>query len=340
MLHSGPDDQPKSDDVYTIRSRVEELVRQARLLLHSDGNAKPSARPLHAKRAEREEELEKALEKADWYRQETKRLQKELEQRSAAARGTGHPNGDVQERDPFERKNLIAERRKELHRLKHSGEALDRIADAQRRAEAEQNAMTPENAERLAKIKDEVDQQKRQNIKLFADRQKLGGALKKAEAQVRSLESEVRSRAAELRPPRPPGEAARAGGAKEVSGSSSDPQNVIRQLQRDADILREAVRQDERKFRAAERSEDEQRDGISNRIQVLQAGIVEHEAENNKIRAQLQDLGTKASDPTPRRGCRPSSLPPSPEQRGGLRARDAAQRRRSPPPRPGQRHVS
>jgi len=340
MVHSNASNPPECDDVHTIRSRVEELVRQARLLLHSDGNAKPSARPLHAKRAEREEELERALEKADWYRQETKRLQKELEQRTAAARGTGNPNGDVQERDPLERKNLIAERRKELQSLKHSGEALDRIAEAQRRAEAEQNAMTPENAEKLAGIRGEVDQQKRLNIKLFADRQKLGGALKKAEAQVRSLESELRSRAAELRPPRPPGEGAKAGGAKEAAAGSSEPQHVLRQLQRDADILREAVRQDERKFRAAERSEDEQREGVSTRIQVLHAGITEHEAENNRVRAQLQDLGTKASDPTPRRGCRPSSMPPSPEQRGGHRARDAAQRRRSPPPRPGQRHAT
>eukprot|EP00411_Alexandrium_monilatum_P040615 CAMPEP_0175410652 /NCGR_PEP_ID=MMETSP0095-20121207/41723_1 /TAXON_ID=311494 /ORGANISM="Alexandrium monilatum, Strain CCMP3105" /LENGTH=281 /DNA_ID=CAMNT_0016709617 /DNA_START=42 /DNA_END=883 /DNA_ORIENTATION=- len=270
-------EEEEEEEGLRLREKVEELLRQARLILHGDAPSKPSPRPAIAKRAEREQELERALEKADWYRQEIKRLQKELDARGAA-RGGGSALGDPQERDPMELQNLLAEKRKDLQQLKRSGEGLDRIAEAQRRAEAAQNSMTPENAERLQRAKDEVENKRRLNVKLFSERQKLASACKKAEAQVRAAEAELRSKAAELRPP--PRAAGVAGGnARDAAAKDAvtEPQ-VLKQLQRDVDILKEAVRQDERKFRTSERSDEQQSEAASSSIRGLEEAIAEREA--------------------------------------------------------------
>lgn len=322
-------EQQHQEEVSHLRAKVEELVRQARVLLHGEAHSKVSPRPLLAKRAEREQELEKALEKADWYRHEIKRLQKEVETRGGA-RGGGNPIGDPQERDPMELQNLLAQKRKELHRLKRSGEGLDRIAEVQRRAEAEQNSMTPGNAEKLNRAKEEVEQQRRLNVKLFSERQKLMSACKKAEAQVRSAEQDLRNKAAELRlPPRMPGDAAGKAGGREGSGrdSGAEPQ-VLKQLQRDVDILKEAVRQDERKFRSAERAQENEAQSTSDGIDELRRNESKREAEVARLRAEL-----RRGEGTPKRG-RPQQAPLSPEQRKGAAAREDAGAIEGQPARP------
>jgi len=79
-----------------------------------------------------------------------KRLRREYEGRDKLGGGPNNPR----DKDPMEVQNLLAEKRKELSDLCKVGEGLDRIADAQKRAEAAQNALSPEVAERLARMKD------------------------------------------------------------------------------------------------------------------------------------------------------------------------------------------
>lgn len=330
-------DEQCQEEVARLREKVAELLRQARVLLHGDAQSKPSPRPVLAKRAEREQELEKALEKADWYRQEIRRLQKELDSRGAA-RGGGNPSWDQQERDPMELQNLLAEKRKELQQLKRSGDGLDRIAEAQRRAEAVQNSMTPENAEKLQRIKDEVEKQRRLNVKLFSDRQKLVNACKKTEAQVRTAEQELRNKAAELRlPPRIPGGAG-GGGARDAGKDASSEPQVLKQLQRDVDILKEALRQDERRFRSSERAEEQEAESVLGSVRSLQKSVAEHEAHADRLRTELRESGARPEG-TPQRP-RATSLPPSPAvRRPSAGNKDAAAgagapQRRSSAPRP------
>lgn len=276
-----------------LRAEIEALVRQARLLLNGEPPRggrppRPHPPPLRGRYAEREQELETVLERADWYRRDIRRLQRELD----AAGGN-----DGRDRDPMELPNLIAEKKRELGRLRRSGEGLDRVAEAQRRAEAEQNALSPQVEEKLKQIKNEVEQQKRLNVKLFADRQRLVGARKKAEEEVRAAESELRTKAAELRVlPRQSGE----------SGGGVDSR-ILKQLQRDVDILKEALRQDEKKFRSVQKEEESEVESTVNHIAELESKIAEHEAEAAQLRAELRE----AQERSPRRG-RPPGLHPGP----------------------------
>jgi hypothetical protein len=172
--------------------------------------------------------------------------------------------------------NLLVERRKELQELQRNGQGLDRIAAVQRQAEAAQNSLDPVLEGRLRRAKDEVEQQKRLNVKLQADRQKLAPARKQAEQEVRSANCELRSKAAQLqRPPRAP--------SNPVDQSSEDKH--LRQLRRDSDILSEALRQDERKFKSSEREASQDFDMA--RMEKLQADVAAHEAEIVKLNALL-----------------------------------------------------
>eukprot|EP00439_Symbiodinium_sp_Y106_P007073 s6389_g1.t1 len=219
-----------------LRSEIEQLVQRARLLLHGDAANKPLApRPPHPRRAERERELEEALEKAEWYRREIKRMRQELESRDRHSQ-MSNP-WDARDKDPMELYNLLAERRKELQQLQRVSEGLEHAAEVQRKAENAQSAVRPEIEERLQKVKMEVDQQKRLNVKLQADRLKLSNQRKAIEEEIRKVGSELRSKAALLH-------------RKGPTGQEKGSHTVLEQLRREVDILRGALRQDERKHRA------------------------------------------------------------------------------------------
>ncbi|CAJ1441098.1 unnamed protein product [Effrenium voratum] len=130
--------------------------------------------------------------------------------------------------------NLLAERRKELQQLQHVSEGLEHAAEAQRKAESEQSFVRPEIEERLQKAKLEVEQQKRLNVKLQADRLRLSNQRKAAEEELRRVGSELRSKAALLH-------------RKGPTGPAGGPSSNLEQLRRELDIVRGALRQDERK---------------------------------------------------------------------------------------------
>mmetsp|Transcript_107232 Transcript_107232/g.277474 ORF Transcript_107232/g.277474 Transcript_107232/m.277474 type:complete len:331 (-) Transcript_107232:112-1104(-) len=293
-----------------LRSEIEVLVRQARLLLNGDAYIGRPPPPAVAKRAEREKELESCLEKVDWHRREIKRLRQELENRDQVAASLKDPR----DRDPMELQNLLAERRRELQKLQHSGEGLDRVASAQRRAEAEQNALRPEVEEKLSKMRREVEQQKRKHAKLQADRLKLSSARKAAEEELRAANSEVRSRAAQLQPPppslaqRPPRLPGGAGGGCGIGsptaqpaatpasgGTTNEEPKTIRQLRQNVEILREALRQDERRFKGSQKEDCQEIEFASNHVAELQQSIADREAEVAKLQAQLSHGGQRPS---------------------------------------------
>lgn len=198
-------------------------------------------------------------------------MRRELESRDSLGGGPYDPR----DRDPMEIPNLLAEKRKDLRALRRSGEGLDRIAAAQRRAEAAQNALSPEIEERLRKGKHRVEQQKRLNVKLHAEWLRTRSTQKKAEEEVRAVVVELRNKTAQLQRPQP--------GSPGEGGES----RVLRQLRRDADILREAVRQDERKLRALAREDEGAAVFGRKQNASLRQKISEQEEELDRLKAEL-----------------------------------------------------
>ncbi|CAE7301439.1 unnamed protein product [Symbiodinium natans] len=256
-----------------LRSEIEQLVQRARLLLHGDAANKPLApRPPHPRRAEREREMEEALEKAEWYRREIKRMRQELENRDRHSQ-MSNP-WDARDKDPMELYNLLAERRKELQQLQRTSEGLEHAAEVQRKAESAQSAVRPEIEEQLQKAKAEVEQQKRLNVKLQADRLKLSNQRKTIEEEIRKVGSELRSKAALLH-------------RKGPTGQEKGGQSVLEQLRREVDILRGALRQDERKHRAMLKEDSQEVEFAAAHVQSLQKNIEEREAQVAKLRAAI-----------------------------------------------------
>eukprot|EP00930_Biecheleria_cincta_P093112 TRINITY_DN83275_c0_g1_i1.p1 TRINITY_DN83275_c0_g1~~TRINITY_DN83275_c0_g1_i1.p1 ORF type:complete len:317 (-),score=68.95 TRINITY_DN83275_c0_g1_i1:58-1008(-) len=263
-----------------LRTEIEQLVKRARLLLHGQPNAArpPMPRAPHPRRAERDKELEQALEKADWFRREIKRMRQELDTRDQMVQ-TPWP-ADSTDRDPMELYNLLAEKRRELQQLKLATEGLDRAAEAQRKAESAQSYVPPELEEKLRRTKHEVEQQKKLNVKLQADRLKLSSARKAAEEELRAVGSEVRTKAALLQRP-----AQSSRGASPHKGSKES--DVIAQLKREIDILQGALRQDDRKHKAMLKEDSQEVDSVSLHVQSLQKDIEEREARIAKLRATI-----------------------------------------------------
>lgn len=272
-----------------LRAEIEQLVKRARLLLHGQPNAArppvPRA-PQHPRRAERDKELEQALEKADWFRNEIKRMRQELAARDQMVQ-TPWP-ADSTDRDPMELYNLLAEKRRELQQLKIATEGLDRAAEAQRKAENAQNYVPPELEERLRRTKQEVDQQKKLNVKLQADRLKLSNARKAAEEELRTVGNEVRTKAALLQRPR---------GTSPQKGSKET--DAIAQLKREVDILHGALRQDDRKHKASIKEESQDVDSAATIVQSLQKSVEEREARIAKLRAQINGEEGPPTDSMP-----------------------------------------
>jgi len=267
-----------------LRSEIEELVQQARVMLHGqDPRSRLPPKPLEGKRAVRENQLEACLEKANWYRQEIKRLRKDVESWDRVCGGGRSTEQQAQDRDPMETYNLLVERRKELQRLQHNGQGLDRVAAAQRRAEVEQNAMSPDVEDRLRRAKDEVELQKRLNIRLQAERQKVVASKKQEEQELRAANVELRRKAAQLqRPPRPTNPAAH-------SGKESQK---MEQLRRDVDILSEAVRQDERKHKVFTRDDEQNLEHTRRAVAKLRSDVAGHEVQTSQLRIALRSEGS------------------------------------------------
>jgi len=268
-----------------LRKEIEHLVKRAQLLLHGEPNASrpPAPRAPHPRRAEREKEMEQALEKADWFRQEIKRMRQELDSRDHNANPAAWPAEyrETSDRDPMELYNLIAEKRRELQQLHHVTEGLERVAEAQRKAQSAQNFVRPEIHERLRKITNEVEQQKRLNVKLQADRLKLSSQRKAADESLRSLGSELRNKAAQLQRP------ARVSSGGNTPERGPEESKTLQQLRRDVDILRGAVRQDSKKHRALLKEDFQEVDYSEAHVESLKKSIEEREAVISKLRIQL-----------------------------------------------------
>ncbi|CAK8999547.1 unnamed protein product [Durusdinium trenchii] len=261
-----------------LRAEIEQLVQRARLLLRGESSRPPAPRAPHPRRAERDRELEQALEKADWFRREIRRMRQELESREPSSNPW-----DSRDKDPMELYNLLAEKRKELQQLQRVSEGLEHAAEVQRKAESEQSFVRPEIEERLQKAKLEVEQQKRLNVKLQADRLKLSNQRKAVEEDLRKVGSELRSKAALLH-------------RKGLPGTEKGGASVLEQLRREVDILRGALRQDERKHRAMLKEDSQEVDFAAAHVQSLQKAIQEREAQVAKLRSAIGNASREMRD--------------------------------------------
>lgn len=254
-----------------LRAEIEQLVQRARLLLRGESSRPPAPRAPHPRRAERDRELEQALEKADWFRREIRRMRQELESRDH------YPSSnpwDSRDKDPMELYNLLAEKRKELQQLQRVSEGLEHAAEVQRKAESEQSFVRPEIEERLQKAKLEVEQQKRLNVKLQSDRLKLSNQRKAVEEDLRKVGSELRSKGALLH-------------RKGLPAGEKGGHSILEQLRREVDILRGALKQDERKHRAMLKEDSQEVDFAAAHVQSLEKAIEEREAQISKLRSAL-----------------------------------------------------
>lgn len=266
-----------------MRAEVEALLRQARVLLRGEAPPVSGRRPiaLHPKRLERDQQLEIALERADWHRREIRRLRADLENREKMH---GH-QVDPRDRDPMELHNLLVEKRKELQRIQRNIESMEHVNEVQRRAEVKDSALRPEVYEKLQRLKMEVELHKRHNIKLQADRLKVSGARKAAEDELRVAKGEQRTKALQLqRPPRPNGPA----------GAEEEP-TALRALRRDVDVLRGALRQDERRFKATEKEDTSEVEFAAEQLAHLQKSLTEKKAVLERLKTSVQ--GGRLYDP-------------------------------------------
>eukprot|EP00927_Polykrikos_kofoidii_P054345 TRINITY_DN48773_c0_g1_i1.p1 TRINITY_DN48773_c0_g1~~TRINITY_DN48773_c0_g1_i1.p1 ORF type:complete len:371 (+),score=77.67 TRINITY_DN48773_c0_g1_i1:98-1210(+) len=296
-------------EVARLRAVVVDLVHHAKILLHGDGYEKVGKAPSHAKAIERDQEMEVTLEKTEWYRKENKLLRQQVE--GAYNRRPSGPS-DPRERDPMELQNLLVERRKELQRLKKDGAGLDRVAEAQRRAETTQNSINPEVEAKLRRMKGQVDQQKMMNVKLQAERQKMNELRIKTEEDVRSAGSDLRNKAAELR--RPP-----QSHRSDNGNGKGDDQKSVKQLQRDMDIVRDAIEKDDRRFKAAMREDRQESEDTSKQMGMHQESIQKLEVEIAKHQCLLRasNGGSEGGVPrgqriTPRKRSKPTRERPKP----------------------------
>lgn len=258
------------EEATTLRSEIDELVRQAKVLLYGEGRAARPPKPGNARRMEREQQLEAALERNDWYRRDNRRLRKDievLEQQEVVL--------DGHEKDPVELQNLLSQRRKELLLLRKNGEGLDRIAEVQRRAEVEQKALRPSVNHRLQSGKSEIEQQKRLNVRLQADRLRLVTEQKHAEARARLFGQEFRQKEKlVLKSPGP-----------------AETDSVLRSLQREIKVLTEALRQDDKKFRGAMHEEDQSVEQIHEKVVRLEKNVKDRDFTVRCLQADLRDEG-------------------------------------------------
>mmetsp|Transcript_29374 Transcript_29374/g.67613 ORF Transcript_29374/g.67613 Transcript_29374/m.67613 type:complete len:960 (-) Transcript_29374:113-2992(-) len=253
-----------------LRGEVEQLVQQARVLLHGEHRARLPPRPSNPRHAARDQELEEVLERTEWFKQENKKLREELqglEQRFL------HRPTDPSERDPMELVNRLTERRKELQRLRQLGQGLSKVAERQKRAELAQNALTPEMQARIKRVKDEVERQKQLNVKLQSDRLKAVDERKAAENLLRQEEKEYRSKAKQHRP---------------VHKAIPEAQVpfALRKVRQDVDILTAALRQDERRFKAEEQDEEHQIAAAKRHIEHLNSILAERQQELSAFSAR------------------------------------------------------
>lgn len=241
-------------DAARARGEVEELLRQARLLLRGDVRLVPG--PPHPKRSEREQQLEQVLEKTEWHRREIKRLKAILEARDRLH--AGHHQLEARERDPMELHNLVVERRKELRQIQRNIESMEHVNELQRRGEAKDSVLRPEVHDKLKRLKNEVEQLKRLNVRLQADRLKFAGSRKVAEDDLRSARVEQRSKAQLMK-----------------IGSEEEIPAGLKQLRRDVDILRGAIKQDERRFKASEREDAAELEFAAEQLAAMQRALVD-----------------------------------------------------------------
>eukprot|EP00434_Breviolum_minutum_P028940 symbB.v1.2.025598.t1/scaffold2482.1/size80432/4 len=181
---------------------------------------------------------------------------------------------DSRDKDPMELYNLLAEKRKELQQLQRVSEGLEHAAEVQRKAESEQSFVRPEIEERLQKAKLEVEQQKRLNVKLQSDRLKLSNQRKAVEEDLRKVGSELRSKGALLH-------------RKGLPAGEKGGHSILEQLRREVDILRGALKQDERKHRAMLKEDSQEVDFAAAHVQSLEKAIEEREAQISKLRSAL-----------------------------------------------------
>eukprot|EP00747_Dinoflagellata_sp_TGD_P167365 gnl/TRDRNA2_/TRDRNA2_191642_c0_seq1.p1 gnl/TRDRNA2_/TRDRNA2_191642_c0~~gnl/TRDRNA2_/TRDRNA2_191642_c0_seq1.p1 ORF type:complete len:431 (-),score=118.49 gnl/TRDRNA2_/TRDRNA2_191642_c0_seq1:80-1372(-) len=260
------------DESLRHRAELEELLRRAQALQSCKflrRGQKPGT--VAAAKADRESELDAVLERTVQYRQEIKRLRRELESRERAAAG--------EHRDPMELPNQISQRRRELSALQRAGAGLDKVAEAQKRAERAQNAVNPEIAEKKKFLKEGVEKERQLYIKLMAEKQRADKARKSSESEVRKAERELNGKAKQLERPSHVSPKGR--------GLIEEPPK-LKLLRRDADILAEAVRQDERRLQLRKNEDDQLVGHARSQISKLNESIANREANLGRLREELR----------------------------------------------------
>jgi len=268
-------------EVKQLRLDIQSLVSRARLVsLENETTTGYGA--VQTAEHDREIAFDNFFERRAWYHVEIKRMRQDMEKRERIASAIFERLG----RDPMEVCNLVVERKRELQRVLRVGESLDRVRRGQRKAESVQNALRPEVARCLSRMQAALEKQKRRHATLQSQRNIAISARKVAIDELRAACEEVHRKSTLLQrhAPRP--------GLDSHSG-----EKLLRYLQSNIDILKEALKQDEKKFQLAQRAELREAETAANDLATLRHIIADHQANLVALHQQIQRLGQQSSSP-------------------------------------------
>lgn len=278
-------------DSYRLRGELEELYNQACAVLRGD-RSRSAPRSMAQVRSERETELSDLAERIEWYNRDIKILKRQVE----GARAEGKSDFD-----PQELQNLLTERKAEIARLHEEEDVLGKISEKQTRAERERSHVSEEVADQVRRVKEAVQHEKRRHMQLREERARMDEELKVQRGEVWELEKRLKRNVAVI---------------QQANARQGDPLS-LQKLQRHEAGLREAIHQDEKKYKAESKDRDKNVKNLQNREALLKKQIAKMEGKTQKLRLKLHDMASQnpLAPDSPRSGDELSQPSPGPSPR-------------------------
>jgi len=266
---------------------LEGLYNQASAALRGE-RSRSAPKSVADARADREAELQDLDERIEWYKRDIKILKRQVE--GVVAQG---------DHDPQELQNLITERRAEIQTLYEEEDVLARMAEKQNRAERQRAMVSDEVADQVRRAKEAVEREKKRHLQLREERAKMDQKLKVQRAEVWEIERRLKHNIAVI---------------NQANSPRGDPPS-LQKLQRHEAVLREALQQEERKYKAQAKDREKGAKNLEQRNADTKKKIARMQARVKKVRAKLDGMAAVAGPQSPRSGDDLSQLSPEPSPR-------------------------
>lgn len=274
-------------DSYRLRGELEELHNQACAALRGE-RSRSAPKSVADARADREVELQDLGERIEWYKRDIKILKRQVE--TVVAQG---------DHDPQELQNLITERRAEIQTLCEEEDVLARMAEKQNRAERQRAIVSDEVADQVRRVKEAVEREKKRHLQLREVRAKMDQNLKVQRAEVWEMERRLKHNVSVI---------------NQANSPRGEPAS-LQKLQRHEAVLREALQQEERKYKAEAKDRERGTKNLQQRNADTKKKITRMEARVKKIRAKLGGMAVAVGPQSPHSGDELSQRSPEPSPR-------------------------